>query len=307
MKRTRIIAVGLLLVTTLSLVGCGSNHSTGLGNKQLSTTDESSYILADDYDEDYGSTYIDGSCVDYSYALYASGESSKSKEAMLKDYEDIQEFVKDHDGYIENVNNVYNVYNKDDKDYSCYYSSSKYKVSGTLAFTIQIDKDLVDETIQKLDQVCKDNSLVVTTYTQRITNYEGKTAIDDYDYDQYEYETISKDELEKRLKYADISVQLTYHKSFNVFEKLFMSIGDALREFWDDFGELLQVMFIILIILYVCFFQVCLWYKIFKKMLYKHKIKHPEFYEPKQVTLVENTTKDKIKSTTEVVEEKTDE
>ena len=42
-------------------------------------------------------------------------------------------------------------------------------------------------------------------------------------------------------------------------------------------------------------------------MLYKHKIKHPEFYEPKQVTLVENTTKDKIKSTTEVVEEKTDE
>lgn len=83
-----------------------------------------------------------------------------------------------------------------------------------------------------------------------------------------------------------------------------MSIGDALREFWDDFGELLQVMFIILIILYVCFFKVCLWYTVFRKMLYKHKIKHPEFYEPKQVTLVENTT-DKIKST-EVVEEKTD-
>ena len=304
MKRTKIIVAGLLLVTTLSLAGCGSNHSTGLGNKLLSTTDESSYILADDYDADYGSTYIDGSYIDYSYSLYASGESSKSKEAMLKDYEDIQDFVKDHDGYIENVNNIYSIYDKDDD--SCYYSSSKYKVSGTLAFTIQIDKDLVDETIQKLDQVCKDNSLVVTTYTQRITNYEGKTTIDDYDYDQYEYETISKDELEKRLKYADINVQLTYHKSFNVFEKLFMSIEDALMEFWDDFGELLQVMFIILIILYVCFFQVCLWYKIFRKMLYKHKIKHPEFYEPKQVTLVENTTKDKIKST-EVVEEKTNE
>lgn len=71
---------------------------------------------------------------------------------LLINYEDIHEFVKDHDGYIENVNNVYNVYNKDDKDYSCYYSSSKYKVSGTLSFTIQIDKDCVDETIQKLDQ-----------------------------------------------------------------------------------------------------------------------------------------------------------
>lgn len=45
MKRTRIIAAGLLLVTTLSLVGCGSSHSAGLGNKQLSTTDESSYKL----------------------------------------------------------------------------------------------------------------------------------------------------------------------------------------------------------------------------------------------------------------------
>lgn len=304
MKRNRIILISLLLVTMLSLTGCGSSRSTGLGNKQLATTNESSYILADDVD--YSSTYIDGSYVDYSYSLYANGDSSKSKEAMLEDYEDIQDFVKDNDGYIENVNNVYSIYDRNDD--SCYYSYSKYKVTGQLSFTIQIDKDLVDETIQKLDQICKDNDLVVTTYTQRITNYEGKNAIDDYDYDQYEYETISKDELEKRLKYADINVQLTYHKNFSVFEKLFMSIGDAIREFWDDFGELLQVMFIILIILYVCFFNICLWYKIFRKMLYKHKIKHPEFYEPKQVMLVENNiAKSDAKSTDVVKEEKTDE
>lgn len=109
----------------------------------------------------------------------------------------------------------------------------------------------------KVRSICKDNNLIVTTYNQRITNYEGKKIVDEYD-DWYDYDTISKEDLEKCLKYADISVQLTYHKSFNFFEKLFMNIGDALMEFWDDFGELLQIMFIILIILYVCFFQVCL-------------------------------------------------
>ena len=212
MKRTRIIAAGLLLVTTLSLAGCGSSHSAGITSKSLnSTTNEASYMLADDYSVDYGSTYIDSSYADYSYSLYANGESSKSKDEMLKDYEDIQTFVKDKDGYIENVNNSYNIYDKDDHRY---YSSNDYKISGTLSFTIQIDKDYVDETIQKLDQICKDNNLIVTTYNQRITNYEGKKIVDEYDDDWYDYDTISKEDLEKRLKYADISVQLNYHKSF---------------------------------------------------------------------------------------------
>lgn len=305
MKRTRIIAAGLLLVTTLSLVGCGSSHSAGITSKSLnSTTNEASYILGDsysaDYSMDYSSTYIDSSYADYSYSLYANGESSKSKDEMLKDYEDIQAFVKEKDGYIENVNNSYNIYDKDDRRY---YSSSDYKISGTLSFTIQIDKDCVDETIQKLDQICKDNNLVVTVYNQRITNYEGKKIVDGYDDDWYDYDTISKEDLEKRLKYADINVQLNYHKSFNFFEKLFMNIGDALMEFWDSFGELVQVIIIILIILHVCFFNVCLWYKMFRKMMYKHKIKHPEFYEPKQVKLVENTIPRAKLKTTEVAEE----
>lgn len=147
----------MLLVTTLSLAGCGSSHSAGITSKSLNlTTNEASYILADDYSVDYGSTYIDSSYADYSYSLYANGESAKSKDEMLKDYEDIQAFVKEKDGYIENVNNSYNIYDKDDRRY---YSSSDYKISGTLSFTIQIDKDCVDETIQKLDQICKDNSL----------------------------------------------------------------------------------------------------------------------------------------------------
>ena len=41
----------------------------------------------------------------------------------------------------------------------------------------------------------------------------------------------------------------------------------------------------------------------FRKMTYKHKIKHPEFYEPKQVKLVENVIKRNKLKTTEVVEE----
>lgn len=282
--KKKIGCLALLGVLTLSmLTGCGSHSTSSKGLGDMAVTNSEASFMLDDYDMDYSSTYIDSSYTDYSYTLYASGESKKSKNEMLKDYEDIQTFVKDHDGYIENVNNSYNVF---DKDRNRYYGSSSHKTYGTLSFTIQIDKDNVDEVIDKLDEICKNNNLVVTTYNQRITNYEGTTVVDRYD-DYYQYDTITKEELEKRLKYADISVQLNYYTEFNAFEKAWMGIGNAIREFWDDFGELVQTVLIILFIAYILFFNICIWYKMFRKMQYKHKNKHPEFYEPKPITIVE--------------------
>lgn len=285
--RKKLGCLALLGVLTVSmLTGCGgSSSSKELGDGIIATNSEASFIL-DDYSMDYSSTYIDSSYADYSYTFYASGEHKKSKNEMLKDYEDIQAFVKDRDGYIENVNNSYNVYDKDRR----YYSDS-HKTSGRLSFTIQVDKDHVDEVINKLDEICKKNNLEVTTYTQRITNFEGKKIVD-YDPDYYDYNTISKTELEQRLKYADISVQLSYYTDFNVFEKFFIGVGNALKEFWDSFGEIIQIILVLLFIAWVFFFNVCLFYKVFRKMIYKHKKKHPELYEPRPFVIVDGGTID---------------
>ena len=286
MKRTKWIAAGLLLTLMLGVTGCGRSTSSSIGNKSLETvnSDYSYGIIADDYSMDYDSTYVDSSYADYSYTVQASGESSKSKKDILKDYEDIQAFVKDNGGYIENVNNNYYVYDKGSDRY--YYSSGNHKASGTLSFTIQIDKEYVDEVLEKLDTLCSKNNLTVTTYTQRITNYEGKKVTNNkYDY-YYDYDTITKDELEKRLKYADISVKLNYYKEFNFFEKAAMGIGNAFRQFFDTFGELIQIVLVLLVIAYVLFFNVCIWYKMFRKMMYKHQKKHPDYYKAKKVELV---------------------
>lgn len=280
--RKKLGCLTLLGVLTLSmLTGCGSSSSStkGLGDSIVATNSEA--IILDDYSMDYSSTYIDSSYADYSYTFYASGEHKKSKDEMLKDFEDVQALVKDRDGYIENVNNSYNVYDKDRR----YYSDS-HKTSGRLSFTIQVGTEYVDEVINKLDEICKKNNLEVTTYTQKITNFEGKKIVD-HDTDYYDYNTISKTELEQRLKYADISVQLSYYTDFNVFEKFFMGVGNALKEFWESFGELIQIILVLLIIAWVFFFNVCLFYKVFRKMIYKHSKKHPELYEPKAVVLVE--------------------
>lgn len=280
--RKKLGCLALLGVLTLSmLAGCGSSSSStkGLGDSIVATNSEA--IILDDYSMDYSSTYIDSSYADYSYTFYASGEHKKSKDEMLKDFEDVQALVKDRDGYIENVNNSYNVYDKDRR----YYSDS-HKTSGRLSFTIQVGTEYVDEVINKLDEICKKNNLEVTTYTQKITNFEGKTIVD-HDPDYYDRNTISKTELEQRLKYADISVQLSYYTDFNVFEKFFMGVGNALKEFWESFGELIQIILVLLVIAWVFFFNVCLFYKVFRKTIYKHKKKHPELYEPKAVVLVE--------------------
>ena len=244
--RKKLGCLALLGVLTISmLTGCSSSSSSkGLGDA-ITNSSEASFMLDDDYSMDYSSTYIDSNYADYSYTFYAGGEHKKSKNEMLKDYEDIQAFVKDRDGYIENVNNSYNVYDKDRR----YYSDS-HKTSGRLSFTIQVDKDHVDEVINKLDEICKKNNLEVTTYTQRITNYEGKKIVD-YDPDYYDYNTISKTELEQRLEYADINVQLSYYTDFNAFEKFFMGVGNAFREFWDAFGEIVQIILVLLFIAWV--------------------------------------------------------
>ncbi len=294
--RKKLGCLALLGVLTVSmLTGCGNSYSSkGLGDA-ITNSSEASFML-DDYDMDYSSTYIDSSYADYSYTFYASGEHKKSKNEMLKDYEDIQAFVKDRDGYIEDVNNSYNVYDKDRR-----YYSDLYKTSGRLSFTIQVNKAYVDEVIDKLDEICKQNNLEVTTYTQRITNYEGKKIVD-YDPDYYDYDTISRTELEQRLKYADINVQLNYYTDFNAFEKFFIGVGDALRSFWDAFGESVQIILVLLFIAWVFFFNVCLFYKVFRKMMYKHRKKHPELYEPRQFVIVDSSTIDESEPVQAVVQ-----
>ena len=290
---------GLALVCVLCLAGCGSSSRSysdngtgfeisnsksaapGMAIMQSYSTDSSDYITGGDY----SSTSITGDMVDYSYDFRAGGNTKKSKAEMLEDYEHIQDFVNEKGGYIDSVYNNYENYDSDDYDYYRGYSN-KYISRGTLQFNIEIDNEYVLDVLAELEQFCVDNKFTVTTYTQQIQNYQNCRVVDEYSDEVYYGETITRDELNRRLAYADISVNIGYYNPRAKIVVFFKSLIQHIEDFFEDFGEIVQVLILILIILLVVFAEIIWFYKMFRKMMYKHRQKHPEYYAPKGVYII---------------------
>ena len=275
-----------ILGLSILLTGCGG-LSTSYDYEYAATegmnsyeTDSKAYITGGDY----SSTYISGDKVDYSYSFAAGGNSNKSKSEMLKDYEYIQNFVEERDGFIENVYNDYDYYDASDNYIND--TTKKYVSSGYLSYTIEIDNEYVPEVLDELEKMCVENKFIVTSFTQQIRNYELYEIVDDYDDYYYYGEQITQQDLDKRLKYADIQVRINYQKPRGKLASFGLGIKQGFRDFWDALGELIQIIIVIGIALFVLFLEIIWFYKIFKKMQYKHRKKHPELYPPKNINII---------------------
>lgn len=273
-----------VIVAALTLAGCGG-VSKGYDSMDGAPAAMNSMAVADEYytGGDYSSTYIDGDKADYSYTFTAGGETDKSKAEMLKDYELIQSLVQDKGGYIESVYNDYRYFEAEDLKYNDF--ARQYRAKGVLQFTIQIKNDHVPDITDKLEQLCQANRFTVIEYTQRIQNYRSIKVVDDYDLADPN-RTITKEDLDRRLEYADISVSMTYKIPRGWLVWKCNNISAAFSGFWDSVGDIIQVVLALAFALFILFGEAVIFYKLFVKMIYKHKQKHPNYYPPKGVYVI---------------------
>ena len=289
------LSMVLLLALIMMIAGCGSSGFNGDGVKDTgmeingftdrSTDNVESYVTGGDY----SSTYIDSNKADYSYAFKAGGDSKKTKSQMLEDYEYIQDFVTEKGGLIENVYNDYQYY--DTKTDFVYETAKRYVSTGYLSYTIEIDNKYVQNVVDELEKMCKDNKFTVYQYTQKITNYELHSVVDSYDDDpNTTRDTITKEDLEQRLKYADITVRFDYNMPRGTIGKVGLSIKSAWNGFWNNAGNIIQGVIVIMIALFAVFGELILFYKMFRKMQYKHRKTKPQYYSPKEVKIVSESS-----------------
>ena len=186
------LTIGLLCMSIIAgLTGCGSSESFS-GYKgydsvsQSYSNDAGFYTDSEGYsgDMDYAGTSISGDLVDYSYTLGSRGYV-KEKETALNFYEDVQAFVDDNGGYIDNVNNTFCT-NDLDEDYF-YYSSDfiKNSAEGCVSFNVQIEEQYVEDVINMFDEFCKENDFSVTQFNQYADNYKSYDVVDEYDDDDW--------------------------------------------------------------------------------------------------------------------------
>ena len=285
MKRK--IVIPILLLICLLLTSCGQSYSDRSSKSMTSNSFDAAYEMSDEsYSTggDYSSTYISGDKADYSYSFSADGDTKKSKEEMLKYYEEIQDFVDSKDGYIENV---YNDYSENIiRDSYISDNAKNYKAQGYLSFTVEIDNEYIPEVLEKLEQICKDNKFVVTQYTQTIYNYKGYKIVDETEDPYYYGEEITEEELARRLKYASLSVRINYYTPRSSAAKF----GYSIKQFFSNAGEILvsviSIFIMIAIGLIILYVESIIFYKKFKKMIFKHKNKHPEYYDAKKIEIV---------------------
>ncbi len=302
------LTTGLVILCLLSLTACGSSSRSysdnGTGFEISNSAPAKSMVsYSEDADVyvtggDYSSTTINSDYADYSYNFIAGGNTKKSKSEMLDDYEYIQDFVNERNGFIENVYNNYQYYDIED---SYYGSNATYISRGSLSFTIEIANEDVMDVLAELEKICIDNKFTVTNYTQTIQNYQNFRIVDEYSDEVYYGETITQDELDRRLNYADISVSLSYNNPRPKVTVFFLRLKAAIRDFWDAFGEIVQVILIIILVLLAVFAELIWFYKMFRKMMYKHRQKHPEYYAPKGIYIVsqQNISTKPIENSTE--------
>ena len=280
--RIKFVILGFLL--SLLLTGCFSSSyyapesSVAYDGVAMNSSKSTAYVTG----LDRSITYIDSDSVDYSYTFSANGYTRKTKSEMLEDFEHIQDFVVAQGGFIENVTNNYDIYV--DRDY---YDSTSTKLSanGYLSFTIEIDKDKTEDVLSRLEQLCRENDFTVTQFTQRIQNFENYKVVDEYSDEVYYGETITADELERRTKYADISVYLSYRVKRPLIIRIALTIKQTIISIFDNFDEILQVCLMVTIVGFVIFILSIVFYKAFRKMMWKHYCKHPELYFSRDISV----------------------
>ncbi len=270
--KKRVYVVLLTIFSLFLLTSCGSSNSiANIGSDTIES-------LGGTYKgADYSSTNITGDQADYSYSFSAKGDTNKSKEEMLADYERIQSLVDSLGGYISNVNNDYTYYDTDDDYYSDY--QIRNKATGRIEFTAEVDNENIPEVVELLNTICNENHFTVTGYTQRITNYKAYTVTDETDDWN---DTITEDELNKRLEYADISVSINYDIPRAIPMRIIMNIKNILDQLWDMIGAIITFFLALAFGLIILYIQMIFFYKFFKKMIYKYRKRYPEYYKNEQ-------------------------
>lgn len=291
MKKIGILIIGVCL---LMITGCGgSGYSSYSGGSYENATDSmGSYssaqgigIMNSESSMNYSNTNISGSFADYSYNFSANGEVKK-KEDVLDEYEKIQTYVNEHEGYIENVRNTYNGYDIDWADSYFTDTEINYQALGAVNFTVQVDNDEVENVIQELVRFTDEKNLTVTRYDQYITNYEAYEIVDEEDWEYYYGNTITQEELEKRLKYASINVNLSYRIPRSSFMSFVLYIVNFAKQARDVFLSLLATLLMLAVFAYIALYLIILpVYKLFKKSLFKFRVKHNEYYLPKEIII----------------------
>lgn len=292
MKRKTNCIVCLILLCVSILTGCGTTDLgykyNGVGSFESSTmnsvVDGMYYEPSEDY-MDYGSTGIYGDLADYSYKFEANGEV-KEKDEVLSVYEEVQEFVLGKDGYISEVRNNYNGYPIDFVD--SYYSDNekRYVGQGTIYFDVQVDKSCIEDVVKMLDDFVNEKNLEVTRYTQYIKNYVGYDIVEEKEDTWYGYEEITKEELDKRLKYATLDVRISYYIPRNGFVRLLLHVKSFVSSVIEFLGSIVTSAFGVVLFLWAIFFVgIVPIYKMFRRMMYKHRKKKPEYYEAKEIVI----------------------
>lgn len=295
-KKTILILISMIII---SFAGCGSDG--GYVNKEMAN-DMSEMGLFDNSatasgSMDYSSTTINSKYADYSYDLTAKGNMDK-KETALDFYEKVQDFVKSKSGYIENVKNTFR---SNDVETLGYISDSavKYAAQGSVQFTVQIKEEYAKDVIQLFDEFCKEQGLTVLVYNQYIYNYESKTVVDSTSSSNNKG-TITKEELEKRLKYTDIDIIINYNIKRDVLGSMSLWLGQAVEELWESCGIILTIVFWMVAISFICLYVIVLpIIKLFRKSLYKHRKKHPEYYAPKKMIICQEAVAEDTKMVAE--------
>lgn len=279
---------GLLCMT---LAGCSSSGSM-LGSSYRDDTDK---ILSGSFSDngsfsDWSSGASSNSVkADYNYYLSASGNTDKGHDDMIADFEKIEDFVESNGGFISDVYNNYTG-NGDDYYYS-YYDDNDYTEVGHLQFTIQIDESKIDTIHEYMQGIVKENGFTVDSYRQDIQNYEDYEVVDKYDDDHvFGYDNvITQEDLDKALKYSEYTVNLEYLHERSFIGKIGIRIARGFEAFWSGLDSWIITCMALLTLNLVIFWEVKLFYKSFKKMQNKHRMKYPELYPAKHIVVDEQS------------------
>ncbi len=305
MKKRKLLLIPLL--TLALLTGCGDSYheAPAMESESVSVAPGSSdsfFVVSDSASKstggDYSSTTISGDFADYSYNFAANGNTTKTKQDMLDYYESVQKLVNENGGFIENVDNKYNGYVIDPADDYISDSEKEYTATGTLSFTVEIPNDKISVITDSLENFCKDNHFIVTTYSQKITNYQGYQIVDSYDQSSYNSNVITQKELDRTLKYASLRVNISYSTRRPFIARLGLGIKQLWLNFIDGIGEVIMVFMALAVGFIVLFVEAIIFYKIWKGMIFRHRKKKPQYYPAKHIyvdnenAFTENNTKE---------------
>ncbi len=270
-RRTVPVILGIL---SLCLTSCGNSADYRSTDGMVSNSFEGAYSPSFSTGGDYANTDITGDKVDYSYTFTAGGKTFKTKEQMLSDYELIQDAINEKGGYIASVDNNYSSYDMDSD--ARYGNGMDYKAEGMIRFTAEVDNAYIPDIVSLLEQICVDNRFSVNTYRQQITNYRAYTVTDETEDWK---ETITEEELNRRLQYAELSVSISYRVPRAWPVRAFIGFRENIRDLCDSAGRIVIFFLAYTFGLVILFIQVAFFYKAFVKVRYQHRQKHPEYYE----------------------------